>query len=213
MGIGVMVLGFSGSGKTYSIKSMDPDGVGIFAVEKGRLPFRDAGRFKIVRNADYETIAGSLKDHHLKRYVIDDSQYLLVNELFDKAKETGYAKFTDIALHFRNLIHIVNHMMPDDCIVYFLHHAEADAITGKIKAKTIGKMLDEKLTIEGCFDIVLYASVEAGEHSFLTASDGIIPAKSPEGMFKAKIPNDLNLVDKTIREYYGITENTEKSKD
>jgi hypothetical protein len=137
--------------------------------------------------------------------VIDDSQYLMVNELFDRAKETGYQKFTDIALHFRNLIHYINHDLPDDVIVYFLHHTETDSNTGEIKAKTVGKMLDNALTVEGCFDIVLLASVENKEHFFITQSDGYTTAKSPEGMFDdLKIPNDLNYVDTKIREYYGL---------
>jgi len=87
-------------------------------------------------------------------------------------------------------------------IVYFLHHPEMDMNTGRIKAKTIGKMLDEKLTLEGCFDIVLHAWTDGQEHWFSTQSDGTDTAKSPEEMFEAKIPNDLAFVDKTIREYY-----------
>ena len=144
-------------------------------------------------------------DPKLKTYIIDDSQYLLVNEMFDKAKDAGYGKFTDIALHFRNLIHFINHQLPDDVIVYFLHHTETDSNTGKIKAKTVGKMLDNQLTVEGCFNIVLLCSVEGTEHYFITQSDGYTTAKSPEGMFDLRIPNDLKAVDTAIREYYGMT--------
>ena len=145
----------------------------------------------------------ALSNPTLKAYVIDDSQYLLVNEMFDRAKEVGYNKFTDIALNFRNLIHYINQKLPDDVIVYFLHHTEVDA-NGKLKAKTIGKMLDEKLTVEGCFDIVLLAILENENHYFLTQNNGNSTVKSPEGMFDLKIPNNLKLVDTTIREYYEL---------
>lgn len=203
MGLPILVLGESGSGKTYSIKNFEPDEVGIFAVEKSILPFKK--KFKVAKHATYETIMTCFKNGpKLKTYIIDDSQYLLVNEMFDKAKDTGYGKFTDIALHFRNLIHYINHQLPDDVIVYFLHHTETDGTTGKIKAKTVGKMLDNQLTVEGCFSIVLLASVEGAEHYFITQSDGYTTAKSPEGMFEVRIPNDLKAVDTAVREYYSI---------
>ena len=202
MGMPVLILGESGSGKTYSIKNMNPDETGVFLVEKPRLPFRKVFT-KVVKDATYSKIVATLAAHNLKRYVIDDSQYLLVNDFFDRARKTGYQKFTDLALNFRNLIHLVIKQMPDDCIVYFLHHVETDP-NGKLKAKTIGKLLDEKLTVEGCFDIVLRTAIENGEHFFLTQSDGFDTVKSPEEMFDAKIPNDLDFVDKKIREYYGM---------
>ena len=201
MGIPVLILGESGSGKTYSIKNFDAEEVGIFSVEKNRLPFRK--QFKVVKNAGYPIIMKALSAPTLKRYVIDDSQYLLVNEFFDRAKETGYQKFTDMALNFRNLIHYIYREMPDDVIVYFLHHTEID--DGKVTAKTIGKMLKEKLTVEGCFDIVLMAESDGVDHMFLTQSDGYTTCKSPEEMFDAlKIPNDLKAVDDKIREYYDL---------
>ena len=205
MGQSVLVLGETGSGKSYSIKEFDANEVGIFAVEKSFLPFKKD--FKIKKHATYEDIMTVFKgDPQLKTYIIDDSQYLLVNEMFDKAKDAGYGKFTDIALHFRNLIHFINHQLPDDVIVYFLHHTETDSNTGKIKAKTVGKMLDNQLTVEGCFNIVLLCSVEGTEHYFITQSDGYTTAKSPEGMFDLRIPNDLKAVDMAIREYYGMAE-------
>ena len=207
-----MILGETGSGKTYSIKNFDVDEVGIFSVEKPYLPFKKD--FKVAKHATYETIMTVFKnDPQKKAYIIDDSQYLLVNEMFDKAKDAGYGKFTDIALHFRNLIHFINHQLPDDLIVYFLHHTETDSNTGKIKAKTVGKMLDNQLTVEGCFNIVLLCSVEGTEHYFITQSDGYTTAKSPEDMFDLRIPNDLKAVDTAIREYYGmeVKKNVSKS--
>ena len=209
MGIPVLILGESGSGKTYSVKNMDPEKVGIFLVEKPRLPFRK--EFKCKKNATYFDIMKALSEPKLKQYVIDDSQYLLVNEFFDRAGEIGYQKFTDMALNFRNLIHFVINKAPDDVIVYFLHHTETDN-NGKIKAKTIGRMLDEKLTVEGLFDIVLRTQVDPDGHWFITQSNGYDTVKSPEEMFDLKIPNDLEMVDKTIREYYGMIK-TEKTED
>ena len=206
-----MILGETGSGKTYSIKNFNVDEVGIFSVEKPYLPFKKD--FKVAKHATYETIMTVFKNDPQKRaYIIDDSQYLLVNEMFDKAKDTGYGKFTDIALHFRNLIHFINHQLPDDLIVYFLHHTETDSNTGKIKAKTVGKMLDNQLTVEGCFNIVLLCSVEGTEHYFITQSDGYTTAKSPEDMFDLRIPNDLKAVDTAIRNYYGM-KTTNKTKE
>ena len=200
MGLPILIEGESGAGKTYSIKNLDADAVGIFAVEKSRLPFKKA--FRVAKNANYGAIMKVLQNPTLKTYIIDDSQYLMVNEFFDRAKDTGYQKYTDIGLNFRNLVHFINHNLPDDVHVYFLHHTETDSNTGKTKAKTVGKMLDNYLTLEGCFNIVLQAVAEGKEHYFITQSDGYNTAKSPEDMFDVKIPNDLALVDKTIREYY-----------
>lgn len=213
MALPVLVIGRSGSGKTYSLKEFKKGEVSIISVEKGRLPFKsDVQIAKIPNNfgdektsagqinaAKYAWICNAIKTAPTKSVVIDDSQYLLVNELFDRAYEKGYDKFVEMAAHFRNLIHFINELDDDTKIVYFLHHSESDA-DGREKVKTIGKMLDEKLTIEGCFDIVLYCQ----DHKFFTQSNGQSTAKTPEGMFELEIPNDLKAVDKSIREYYGM---------
>lgn len=203
MGVPVLVEGESGSGKTFSLRNFKPNEVGIFSVEKGRLPFR--GDFMVKKRATYKDISPIFKEPKLKRYVIDDSQFLMVNAMFDRAKEVGYGKYTDFALDFRNLVHNVNYLLPDDVIVYFLHHTETDPNTGRIKAKTVGKMIDQYLTLEGCFDVVLMAQTDSDGHHFITQSDGYTTAKSPDGMFPGvKIPNDLAAVDKAIREYWGL---------
>ena len=202
MGIPVLILGPSGSGKSASLRNFEPEEVGIFNVANKPLPFRK--KLPTANNATYEMIAGSLKKKSKKTYVIDDSQYLMANEFFDRAKETGYQKFTDIGLHFRNLLQTVIQQTPEDVIVYFLHHTEED-MSGRLKAKTIGKMLDEKLTVEGLFSIVLLTVAEGTEHYFLTNSDGSSTAKSPMEMFDLKIDNDLRMVDQIIREYYDLT--------
>ena len=214
MAIPVLIEGRSGSGKTYSLKNLLPDEVGVISVEKGRLPFRtqiktvripetfqDAKTNAQLNAAKYSWLQMVIRSAKCKAVVIDDSQYLLVNELFDRAKEKGYDKFTDMAANFRNLIHFVNNLPEDDKIVYFLHHTEADT-DGREKAKTIGRMLDEKLVLEGCFDIVLYCS----DQKFFTQANGQSSAKTPEDMFESiEIPNDLKAVDKAIRDYYGLT--------
>lgn len=210
----VLVMGRSGSGKTYSIKNFKPDEVGVISVEKGRLPFKS--EIKVVRIpedfgpevqsaaqlnvAKYAWVIQIIKASKAKSIVIDDSQYLLVNELFDRAKEKGYDKYTDMAANFRELVHAINRLPKDDKIVYFLHHTEADT-NGREKAKTIGKMLDEKLVLEGCFDVVIYCE----DQKFYTQSNGQSTAKSPEGMFEnVEMPNDLKAVDVAIRKYWNL---------
>lgn len=201
MGVPVLILGASGSGKSTSMRNFEPDEVGIFNVAGKPLPFRK--KIPKVDNATYEKIYKILKEPKLKKYVIDDSQYLMAFESFDHAKETGYGKFTNMALNFRNLIDFIIRGTPNDVIVYMLHHTELSE-DGKLKAKTLGKMLDNQLTVEGLFSIVLLCQVEGSEHFFITNSDGSNPAKSPMEMFEMKIDNDLKMVDTTIREYYEI---------
>lgn len=201
MGVPVLVLGASGSGKSTSMRNFDENEIGIFNVAGKPLPFRK--KLPKLDNASYAAIIKGLTSPKLKVYVIDDSQYLMAFESFDHAKETGYGKFTNMALNFRNLIDFIVRKVPDDVIVYMLHHTELTD-DGKIKAKTLGKMLDNQLTVEGLFSIVLLCQVEGSEHYFITNSDGSNPAKSPMDMFELKIDNDLKYVDTTIREYYGM---------
>ena len=214
MAIPVLIIGRSGSGKTYSLKNFREGEIGVISVEKGRLPFRsDIKVAKVPKDptggeakdaaslnaAKYAWITAAIRKAKPKAVVIDDSQYLLVNELFDRANEKGYDKFTGMAKRFRDLIHSINELEEDDKIVYFLHHSETDS-DGREKVKTIGRMLDEKLTVEGCFDIVIYCQ----DHKFFTQSNGQSTAKTPEDMFELEIPNDLKAVDTAIREYYGL---------
>lgn len=206
MGIPVLILGESGSGKSTSMRNFEPEEIGIFNVASKPLPFRKA--LKKADGADYSLIARMLKEPKLKRYVIDDSQYLLTFELFAKAKEQGYGKFTDMALNFYNLLQFIIKQTPADCIVYFLHHTQTDD-HGKQKAKTMGKMLDEKLTLEGLFSIVLMAECENGNYWFRTRNSGNDTVKSPMNMFESEhIDNDLKMVDTTIREYWNLGGNS-----
>lgn len=201
MGIPVLILGESGSGKSASLRNFAVDDIGVLNVASKPLPFR--AKLKTVNHADYKTIFKALSNPTLKAYAIDDSQFLMSFEFFDRAKETGFQKFVDIGQKFEQLISFIINGVPDDVIVYLLHHTEADQ-NGKLKAKTIGKMLDEKLTIEGLFSIVLLARSEKGRYWFQTQSEGYSTAKSPMGMFEPEIENDLKMVDTTIRDYYEL---------
>ena len=207
MGVPVLILGASGSGNSTSLRNFSPDEIGIYNVASKPLPFRK--QMMLVNNVNYERITASLKSNKLRCYAIDDSQYLMAFSLFDRAKETGYQKFTDCALNFYNLVQTVIKYTSKDTVVYFLHHTERDD-SGHIKAKTSGKMLDNQLTLEGLFSIVLLADTDGKEHNFITQSDGFTTAKSPMEMFAPVIPNDLKAVDTAIREYYGFNQNKEE---
>jgi len=201
MGLPVLIVGESGSGKSTSLRNFDPSEIGVFNVASKPLPFRK--KLPLMNGASYEAIAKSLSSPKLNKYVIDDSQYLLCFELFRTVNDVGYQKFTNMALNFYNLIQFIIYKTPPNVIVYFLHHAETTA-DGKVKAKTIGKMLDEKLTVEGLFSIVLYCQNDGITHKFITQSDGKTTAKSPIDMFELEMDNDLKLVDTKIREYYEL---------
>lgn len=201
MGVPVLVLGSSGSGKTASLRNFDPSEIGIFNVASKPLPFRK--KLPKVDGASYQQIVEGIAHSQLKVFVIDDSQYLQVFENFRRAKEVGYTKFVDMALAENNLIQFVIRNTPRDTIVYFLRHVE-EFDDGRVRAKTIGKMLDNQLGgLEGLFAIVLFARTDGKDHWFETQSDGYTSAKTPMEMFDSlKIPNDLKEVDKTIRAYY-----------
>lgn len=216
MGLPALIMGKSGSGKTYSLKNFKPDEIGIISVEKQRLPFRsdlkvariprifdtpeEKTSYSALNRAKYAWIESVIAKAKTPSIAIDDSQFLLVNEMFDRASEKGYDKFTEIAHNFQHLIHFVNDLPDENKIVYFLHHSE-EGPDGRQKCKTIGKMLEEKLVIEGLFDIVIYCE----DHKFYTQANETSTAKTPEGMFDSiEIPNDLKTVDTAIREYYGM---------
>lgn len=202
MGIPVMVLGESGTGKSTSLRNFTPDEIGIINVCGKPLPFRN--QMNDLKTDNYLKIEKALKASEKKAAVIDDCQYLLANEYMRQAKVTGYQKFTDIAQNFWTLVQVVIRELPEDMIVYFLGHVERDA-NGNEKFKTIGKMLDEKITVEGMFTIVLKTSVQDGRYLFSTRNSGSDTVKAPMGMFdEAYIDNDLKMVDTAIREYYNL---------
>ena len=211
MGIVALVMGASGSGKSTSLRNFNENEIEVLNVAGKPLPFRK--HLKTANNPSYDNIKATLRANRVKTYAIDDSQYLMAFESFEHAKENGYGKFTNMALNFKSLIDCAIRNTTPDTIVYFLHHTELSD-DGRIKAKTLGKMLDNQLTVEGLFSIVLLCQTEGSEHFFITNSDGSNPAKSPMDMFEMRIPNDLKTVDTTIREYYGlnVTDNKEGKK-
>ena len=203
MGLPVLILGESGSGKSTSLRNFNKDELVIYNVAGKPLPFRGGTQLLRADNVSYNTIMQNMSKKKFRCYVIDDSQYLLAFELFGRVAEKTYDKFTEMAVHFYDLIQFVIRQMPPDCIVYFLHHT--DDIDGKVKAKTVGKMLNEKLTVEGLFSIVLMAKNLDGRYIFRTHSDGRDTVKTPMGMFEQdEIDNDLKAVDAAIREYYNM---------
>ena len=205
MGNLVMVLGKSGSGKSTSLRNFSEDEVGVFAVAGKRMPFRS--KLPVVNHAGYALIMKVLKANKRRCYVIDDAGYLMQFDNFARAKEKGYGKFTDMALSFEQLLRAAT-ATDDDTNVYFLMHPD-DGDGGTEKIKTVGKMLDEKLCIEGLFPIVIDCETRIDEdgkpsHVFVTENDSTNLAKAPIGMFEPVMDNDLKQVDLIIRDYWGM---------
>lgn len=200
MGIAVLILGASGTGKSASMRNFKKGEVGIFNVANKPLPFK--GDLNTVSTYDYAKIEEILRKNTLKTYVIDDSQYLLAFANFQRAYEKGYDKFTQFAVDFKMLLDTIVWGTSNDTVVYLLHHTEITD-TGAVKAKTIGKMLDQQLTVEGLFSVVLLAETDGEHYKFIT--NGQPPAKTPIGMFEQKeIDNDLKAVDSAIRSYWNL---------
>ena len=204
MGIPCLIFGESGTGKSASLRNFAPDEVAVINVCGKPLPFKS--KLKTLKTDDYMKISPALMSPTgVKSYVIDDAQYLMADEFMRRVNERGYDKFTEIAYHFWHLVQeVVVQMLPDDKIVYFLMHTDTSD-DGRVRAKTIGKMLNEKITLEGLFTIVLRTQVSDGVYTFRTVNSGSDTVKTPMGMFEsAEIDNDLKMVDDTIRAYYGI---------
>lgn len=201
MGVSVLVLGHSGAGKSTSLRNFEEGEVGIFNVAGKPLPFRK--KLKKLDHATYNHIHQSLAKNALRAYVVDDANYLMAFQNFRLAKQSGYGKFTDMAVNFEQLLEAANNT-DENTIVYFFMHPDYDD-SGRMKAKTIGKMLDNQLTIEGMFPIVLLAENDDSGYHFVTQGDGSTPVKAPMGMFdEQKVDNDLRAVDTVIREYWGM---------
>lgn len=206
MATAVLIMGESGSGKSASLRNFAPNEISVFNITSKPLPFKQ-GKTKIpkIDNATYTDIANALAKPNKRAYVIDDAGYLLSFEMFKRATETGYTKFTEMAKNFFDMLDFINTKLPSDIIVYITMHTEDDSEMHKVKVKTIGKMLDQNLKIEGLFSIVLRAVQTEDGYKFVTRDDMISTAKSPIGMWdEDMIDNDLKAVDTTIREYYDM---------
>ena len=206
MATAVLIMGESGSGKSASLRNFAPNEISVFNVTNKPLPFKQ-GKTKLpkIDNATYADIANALANPNKRAYVIDDAGYLLSFEMFKRANETGYSKFTDMAKNFFDMLDFINTKLPNDIIVYITMHTEDDSEMHRVKVKTIGKMLDQNLKIEGLFSIVLRAVQTEDGYKFVTRDDMVSTAKSPIGMWEEDmIDNDLKEVDRVIREYYDM---------
>jgi hypothetical protein len=214
MSSGVLVIAESGQGKSASLRNLDPEKTLLVQAIEKRLPFPNAqhwqkfneetkkGNVFVTDNA--ATIEQLMVNTKRKIIVLDDFQYVMANEFMRRSDEKGYDKFTEIGRHAWNILMKANQLAPD-VRVYILAHAD-ESDSGRTRMKTIGKMLNEKITVEGLFTIVLRAVVRDGEYLFQTHNSGNDTVKTPMGMFKEDlIDNDLAAVDRRICEYWGIT--------
>lgn len=203
-----IIYGKSASGKSRSLKNFGEDEIFLVNVEGKALPFRRKFRYTI--NTDnIETIKKGLLKMPCKTAVIDDAGYLLTNTFMrgHSSGRTGsgvYDLYNDIADSFWGLIKFIKTQLPEDVIVYILMHEDTNDL-GITKLKTIGRLLDDKVCVEGMTTIVLRCMTVDGRHVFRTVTDGMDITKAPEDMFQSEeIENDLKAVDDTIRDYYGI---------
>lgn len=209
MGVSVLVLGASGSGKSTSLRNFEPGEIAVFDVAGKPLPFRK--KLDVAHRPSYGVIMKKLKENSRRAYVIDDANYLMAFQNFELASVKGYDKFTTMAVNFEQLLEASN-ATDEDTVTYYLMHPEYDA-DGRMKPKSIGKMLDSQLCIEGMFPIVLVAQRMEDGYRFVTQTDGNTPAKTPMGMFpETVIDNDLKMVDCAIREYWGMQPLTDNKK-
>jgi len=214
MGIGVLIIGKSGSGKSTSLRNFKSDEVGIINVISKPLPFKNVNGLKTVDTDNYADVKKVIEGSKTPSIVIDDAGYLITNQFMRKHSNTGggnavFSLYNDIADSFWNLTEQIK-KLPNNKIVYILMHEDKNDF-GDIKPKTIGKLIDEKVCLEGLFSIVLRAKkVDKNYYFFTQATDGDV-AKSPIGMFdELYIENDLKVVDDKIREFYGIANKEEK---
>lgn len=213
MSIATLILGQSGTGKSTSLRKMDAAQTLLIQTIKKPLPFRGngwsrrskdnpAGNIFVTDKSD--EIITIMRKTQRKVIVLDDFQYMLANEFMRRSEERGFDKFTEIGRHAWDVLSAAG-TLDDDVRVYVLSHTEEDQ-AGNTKIKTIGKMLDEKITIEGMFTIVLRTDVTDGEYTFTTRNNGRDTVKSPMGLFDAdRVPNDLAYVDGAIAAFYEMT--------
>lgn len=210
MAIPVLIIGKSGSGKSTSLRNCVGKDFTVIKVLNKPFPFR--GKIPSCVTDDYSTVLGCLKSKQAGRsIVIDDAGYLITNQFMRGHSSTGggnavFAFYNKMADCFWNLVQFIVSSLPPDKVVYVIMHEDQDE-NGNIRPKTIGKLLDDKVNIEGMFTIVLRCVSDGMAHKFITQSaDGAV-SKSPIGMFEdVEIDNDLWYVDQQIREYYEIKE-------
>ncbi|WP_333669730.1 ATP-binding protein [Acinetobacter guillouiae] len=211
MSIATLILGQSGTGKSTSLRNLNPKHVLLIQAIKKPLPFRSAGWVywspenqggSILVTDNPHKIIDAINKTKRQIIIVDDFQYVMANEFMRRSVERGFDKFTEIGRNawdvFNGSINAHEHKR-----VYILSHTEES--DGKTKIKTIGKMLDEKITLEGMVTICLQTAVTNDQYIFQTKNNGNSTVKSPMGLFESEhIDNDLNIVDRSICEYYGI---------
>lgn len=206
MNVPVLIIGKSGAGKSFSLANLPPEKTALINVLGKPLPFK--GRFDQIVTDDYAKIMGAIKVAKREIIVIDDMGYLMTNAFMRNHAAQGagnaiFQLYNSIGDTFWNLIEMVRRL-PDNKRVYMMMHEDVNEF-GAVKPKTIGRMIDEKCCLEGMFTICLRCIISNGKHVFRTQSDGLDVAKTPMGMFADdEIPNDLQMVDDAICEYYEI---------
>lgn len=215
MSIATLILGESGTGKSTSLRNFNHADVLLIQSIHKPLPFRSAdwklhskdnpnGNVFITDNADQ--ICHIMSKTQRQIIVIDDYQYIMANEFMRRGKEKGYDKFTDIGVNAWKIFDLATKLPPEKR-VYILAHTQNDEF-GRTKIKTIGKMLDEKITLEGIVTVCLRTHVADGKYHFSTQNNGSDTVKSPMGLFESDlIDNDLKAVDDAICDYWGIEKN------
>lgn len=207
MGEPVLVYGKSGSGKSRSLLNFADDEIFLVNVMSKRLPMSKKFKFE-AKTRNYSSIKQQLQKMPCKIAVIDDAGYLMTSTFMTghsnpKGGSSTFDLFNQIGDEFWSLVLFVKEQLPDDVFVYFLMH-EISNDYGEVKVRTIGKLLDEKVCVEGMFTICLHCLTDGEKHYFKTQGGSNDIAKAPEGMFENEIENDLKAVDSRAREYWGI---------
>lgn len=212
MSIATLILGESGTGKSTALRNLDPTKTLLIQSIKKPLPFKATGwkvrlalksEGNIIQTDDPALIEKLLRQSPHEIVIVDDFQYVMANEYMRRTAEKGYEKFTDIGKNAWNVLTAATDL-GERRRVYILAHTATDEF-GRTKIKTIGKMLDEKITLEGMVTIVLRTQVRDGHYTFATQNNGSDTTKSPMGMFPEQyIENDLAAVDAAICDYYEI---------
>ena len=213
----ILIIGKSGSGKTTSLRNLNDKDYALINPLGKELPFKSNKPY--LETFSYEQIKSALLTYTnkgVKNIFIDDAGYLLTDALMNApaGKTAGnnvFGHYRDMATNFYELIRFISEGLPNDVIVPITMHESVDDF-GFVKPKTVGKMLDDQVTVEGLFTIVLRALKTQDGYKFMTHTDGLASIKSPEGLFdKTEINNDLNLVINNVREYYGLNKKIEEN--
>ena len=206
----VLLIGQSGSGKSTSLRNFKGDEVAVVNVLGKPLPFKSD--IKAGKCDDYATILKAIANTPKKTIVIDDANYLITNEFMNKSSVKGFDKYNEMGNNFFNLINGIKNIQGGKT-VYLIMHEDTDE-NGNVKPKTIGKLLDDKVNIQGMFTICIRSMFDNGNYIFRLKTNGQDCVKTPFGMFESdSMENDLKAFDEVVREYYELDkEESEESK-